>query len=124
VSTSARTASGDLQLPRVIVSDFNSVTLQTVIDRLNLWKGEWFLDLNAGFPWAQAVLGVVPANPTKISALLRQALLQVPGVKRVVARGTFNGSTRKFSYTFFAYLQNNALISGSDSSPPAITGAA
>lgn len=99
-----------------------AVLLQTVTDTLALWKGEWFLDLNAGFPWAQRVLGVVPANPTAVGALLRQALLAIPGIVSVSAKATYSGRTRAFSYTFVAVANTGQTITGGSGEPLQVTG--
>lgn len=51
---------------------------QVVVTRLKLWQGEFWLDLNAGTPWFQQILGKSPA-PTRDSAI-RQVILQTPFV--------------------------------------------
>lgn len=123
MSTTARTNTGDLQLPRVIVTDFASCVLQSIKDALALWKGEWFLDQNAGFPWGQQVLGVKIVSTAQIEALLRQQLLAIQGVIRVTAKSVFNRALRNFAYTFTAYLSTGQQITGGSATPFVITGA-
>ena len=109
-------------MPRVIVTDPMAVCLQTIIDSLALWQGEWFLDMNAGFPWAQRVFGVVPANPTAVGALIRQQLLAIKGIVSVTAKAKYNSSTRAFSYTFTAVCNAGQVITGGSGQPLQVTG--
>ena len=122
MSTFARTPSGDLQLPRVLVTDPAQVARQTIIDRLSLWQGEWFLDTTSGFPWFQQVLGRKAPNVTRIVKLLRQALLDVPGVVAVAASVAINRQLRTFGYSFVASLDSGVRITGGTGVPTAITG--
>lgn len=123
MSTFARTISGDLQIPRVLVTDPAQVARQTIIDKLSVWQGEWFLDQNVGFPWVQKVLGIKNPNITEIKALLRQTILSVPGVVEVAASATFNRSKRSFSYSFAATLNTGQTIKGGSGTPFTISGA-
>jgi hypothetical protein len=122
VSTTARTATGDLQLPRIIVTDIAQVARQTIIDGLSLWESEWFLDQNAGFPWAQRVFGIKNPNQVQIAALLRQFLLSVPNVVTATATIFLNGAQRAFSYTFSANLANGQKVTGATGQLPQVTG--
>lgn len=124
MSVSARTITGDLQVPRVLVTDFNSQVLQKVRDFFGLWQGEWFLDHSAGFPWLQRVLGVMPApSATEVAALIRQGLLSITGIVNVVATATLNRSTRAFAYSFQATTNSGATITGGSGTPFQVTGA-
>ena len=122
MSTSARTLTGDLALPRVVVTDLPSVVQQTIIDGFNLWKGEWFLDLNVGFPWFQEVLGRKIVSTSQVESLLRDFLLSVPGVATVQASSTFNRKARSFAYAFTATLNEGTVITGGSGLPTAIQG--
>ena len=103
---------GDMVLPRVVVTDFNNVMRQKILDVLQLWQGEWFLNTLDGFPWAQQVLGTKQINAANVGGLITKALLGIQGVATVTASATFNGSTRAFVYTFTAKLNNGAFITG------------
>lgn len=117
MTTTLRTAGGDLVIPRVIVTDFASVVRQTILDGLALFQGEWFLNQNDGFPWFQSVFGVKLTTAAQVDALLRAYLLGVPGVASVVAATVFNRALRLFSYTFQAFLSNSQTLNGSSSGP-------
>jgi hypothetical protein len=108
----ARTETGDVAIPRVVVSDPAQVALQTIKDLFALWQGSWFLDQSVGFPWAQAVLGIKNPNVSQIQALIQQALLSVTGVVTVVAQVVFNRIQRAFGYAFAATLNTGAIITG------------
>lgn len=99
------------------------MALQTIVDGLALWQGEWFLDTNAGFPWAQRVFGVKNPNSTQIQALLRQFLLSVPSVVSVVASAFIDRVKRQFAYTFSATLNTGQTITGGSATPFQVTGA-
>jgi hypothetical protein len=122
MATTLRTAGGDMVLPRVIVTDFASCVQQSVIDGLNLWLGEWFLNTAVGFPWGQSVLGVKLVNTNQINALLRQFLLSVQGIVSVTATSSFNRLARQFSYSFWAQLNNGQILTGGSGTPVVISG--
>lgn len=112
MTTFARTATNDLALPRVLVTDPASVALQTILDIFGLWQGEWFLDQLAGFPWAQQVLGIKNPNVVHIEQFLREAIMAAPFVVSVTANATFNQSLRSFSYSFVAQLDTGQQVVG------------
>ena len=120
MSTTARTASGDLALPRVIVTDLARVVRQTIIDGLDLWLGEWFLDQGnpavppvaggPGFPWLQKILGIKTPQPARLAQLVTDFILTVQGVAAVTANATYNGGKRAFDYTFSANLDDGTIL--------------
>lgn len=67
--------------------------------RLRLWRGEWALDTQVGFPW-QRVFGLKGVERLT-ETLLRLAITSCPGVKSL-DRFTFavNPSTRAATLTF------------------------
>lgn len=116
------TTLGDMVLPRVVVTDFNNVMRQKIIDVLNLWRGEWFLNTLDGFPWAQQVLGTKSINAAFVGGLLTKAILGIQGVATVTANASYNGSTRGFDYTFSAKLNSGAFITGGSGAVAQIVG--
>jgi hypothetical protein len=121
VTTTLRTLTGDLALPRVIVTDPASVAVQTINDGLALWQGSWFLDTAAGFPWLQ-LLGQKIVNSNQIVQALRTFLLSVPGIVSVKATATFDRVARSFSYAYTCTFNPNVQIAGSSTAPAAVQG--
>lgn len=111
----ARTATGDLQVPRVLVTDPSQAALQTCIDVLALWQGSWFMDTAAGFPWLQQILGAKQLSLALAKKLLRDAILSVPYVVSVDVQASFDSSTRAFAYTFTAPLNTGLVLTGGSS---------
>ena len=116
MTTTLRTSTGDLSLPRAIVTDPAQVACQTINDGLRLWRTSWFLDQSAGFPWLQ-VLGQKVVNASQLKGLLRKFLLSVPGITQVFATATFDRPGRSFSYDYSATFNGTTIIKGSSSSP-------
>lgn len=75
---------------------------QKVKQRLQLLKGEWFVDRGAGFPLIEEVLVKSPRLDL-IEATYRRAILAVPGCLSVPeVKLQFDRPTRKLSGTFRA----------------------
>lgn len=67
---------------------------QIVESRLNLWKGEWYLDLSDGTPYEQQVLGRYTENVR--DAALQARILMTPGVRSIK---TYSGALDGRSYS-------------------------
>jgi hypothetical protein len=75
VDNDIRISSGD----KAMVSD-SDATRQRLRQKLLLWRGEWFLDTEAGFPWLQNVLGQ-RIRPEVFQSLVRDVVVRDPGVR-------------------------------------------
>jgi len=116
VSTFAIEDDGDLQIPRVLVTDPGECARLQCVQILGLWASEWFLDQNLGFPW-KTILGLKIVSTTQIESLLKQAILSVTGVVSVTAQVNFNRVQRAFSYNFEAVLNTGAILTGGSNQP-------
>lgn len=56
---------------------------QLVAIAIRLWKGEWFLDLDAGVPWIQEILGK-KVDAALVRQRLLEQILKTPGVVEVL----------------------------------------
>lgn len=77
------TAEGDYQLGRgnhLFFMNSAEGVCQNVQTRLALWRGSWFLDLRAGTPWIQEILGKHDA----VDIVLRDRILTTPGVLEIL----------------------------------------
>ena len=77
---------GDLSISAgdiVLISGAEAI-VQAIRIRLQFFKGEWFIDLNAGIPWFQDVLVKNP-DVNLLYSIFRKALLETPGVLAVNA---------------------------------------
>lgn len=87
--------SGDLQL----VSGADAI-VQAVRIRMQFFKGEWFLDLDAGIPYFQEIFVKNP-NPNVLQSLFRQALLETPGILAIESLSlAFDGATRRLTVNY------------------------
>ncbi len=75
--------------------DSPEAVAQAVRTRLDLWKGEWFVNTGDGTPYQTDVLGKRFAGKN-YDAVIKQRILQTQGVKEIVSyQSTFNGDSRK-----------------------------
>ncbi len=69
---------------------------QAAKTRLQLWEGDWFLDLREGMPWRTKVLGKGTAPVRDIAVMSH--VLGTTGVKAILSYSSdLNRDTRKFT---------------------------
>lgn len=102
-----RLPNGDVKFPLAGASGLEAAAIGART-RVQLCRGEWFLNLDAGIPYlptdgvpaSQAILGQ-KFDPVKVRQAFLQELLTVPGARDVpVLRVEFDTSTRNLSITW------------------------
>lgn len=84
---------------RVAITDGGLQVGQSVQSRLRLFRGEWFLDIQAGLPWYQQVLGT--RNMSRAEHLIKREILQTPGVTKLTRFDvTLDRRTRRMKVSF------------------------
>ncbi len=101
----------DLIIPLRYTSGIEAV-VQGIRIRLQLWRGEWFLDLDAGMPYLPTEDGAVDEraailgqrfDSVKTRVAVRKEILSTPGVLDIPElRTTFDGPTRTLGIEFRA----------------------
>lgn len=101
------TAGGDMtfgQGSRNFLVDTPAAVAQACRTRLNLWTNEWFLDLTAGTPYRDQVLG--ERTQSLYDAVIQQRILETPGVIGLVSyQSSLDGTTRKLTIQVSAATQ-------------------
>lgn len=90
---------GDLSLVdgKLSLIDGSEALAQRLRCRLQLFRGEWFLDDSWGLPWFQSILRKT-SDLVAVRSLLRAAIASIPGVKQVTrVKLSRTTSTRKLS---------------------------
>jgi hypothetical protein len=98
---------------------------QSVSCELQLILGEWFLDVSRGLPWyaqpnstTTPILGVFPADLARAEALIKAAILRVPGVNALKAFTLdFNHTTRAAACSASGTTENGGTFTVSESLP-------
>lgn len=69
---------------------------QVVESRLNLWQGQWYMDLSDGTPYEQNILGRYTANVR--DAVLQARILGSPGVRQIKTySGAYDSGPRQYT---------------------------
>lgn len=88
-------ANGDFSLNAPWLIDSPDCVRQLILTRLNLWKGEWFLDQTEGTPYNQSVLG---KNYRGADAAIQARILATLNVTGISAySSSYDGSARKLT---------------------------
>lgn len=56
-----------------------------VRQRLMFWRGEWFLNEEAGVDWLRYILGRSPVERPIAEAVIKREILETPGVVAILA---------------------------------------
>jgi hypothetical protein len=71
--------------------------------KLRTFLGEVPLNLDAGVPWFEEILGVKPLNLNNVESILREQILSTPEVESIDSfRVDYNEQTRGFKMDFTA----------------------
>ena len=79
------------------LKDSAEAVIQSVLTRLKLWRGEWYLDTSEGTPYMQEILG----RNTEASSVasLKRRILETEGVKDIVSMSAYQDpQTRKAKF--------------------------
>ena len=104
---------GDIVLDGTSVkrtASFAESVLQTVRSYISTFQGECFTDENAGVPWFDGVLGKGVAFADYARQVVREKILEVPGVKRVKS-ASIDISGRNISGKFSIVLDDGQAVS-------------
>ena len=63
----------------LVVADDAECVSQMVRQHIELYSGEWFLDVSAGVPWFEFIY-IEPFDQVTAESLLKEEILSVPGV--------------------------------------------
>jgi hypothetical protein len=78
--------------------DSPAAVAQAIGTRLNLWTGDWWLDLTQGTPWLQQILGKPRAPGSSPDAAIRTRILGTPYVTRLSNySSSFNSTNRSWT---------------------------
>jgi hypothetical protein len=84
-----------------VLSDSNEID-QNIRIRLQFYKGEWFLDTEAGVPYFEDILIKNP-DLIEVDRIFKVAILEAPEVDRITEfSSSFDSSNRTYSVTFRA----------------------
>jgi len=96
---------------RDFLCDSPTTVAQAILTRLKLWQGEWYLNLQAGTPWMQQVLGNSPGTGVP-DAVIRQRILGTPYVTDISDYASaFNPSNRTLVVSCQVYTQFGQITS-------------
>lgn len=90
---------------------------QKILNRLRLFRGEWFLDTRIGVPYFTVVLIKNP-DLDIVKRLFRRVVLSVPGVVDLLEiQVAWDTKARKMAYSFRAIDDAGNLIEGGQGEP-------
>lgn len=90
---------GDLAFPMSLTRGIAAVA-QGINEAVQLFRGEWFLDLERGIPYYQDILGQ-KFDRERVLFGFRAEIVKVPDVKKIESlTATYSGTTRIVTIAF------------------------
>ena len=85
----------DYVIGRQFLTNTPAAVAQAILTNLKLWQGEWFLDVTAGVPYLQSILGRQSMNP---DSYIKAQILQTTGVTGITSySSSLNPTTRAYA---------------------------
>jgi hypothetical protein len=113
-------ADGDLAITNndlVLVDDLAIETAQRIRIKLQLFRGEWFLNPAAGMPYRELIWPKTVPVQTKLN-VIRRTLLGDPAIASLSALSlTVDPVTRAATVAFTAVLRDGAILRSGDFAP-------
>ena len=81
---------------------------QRISERLQLFKGEWFLDTSVGVPYFESILKKNPVRE-EVEAFIVQTIAGTPGVEEITQFEVTFGADRKTTINFRVRANNELL---------------
>lgn len=85
---------------------------QKIENRLELGKGEWFLDTREGTPWLQSILGSKNPDLSVVGRVLRNVITSVEGIAEATVVLEPLGADRTLTGTWIAISDEGTEITG------------
>jgi hypothetical protein len=105
---------GDPTIPE----DFRAAVAQDLRTRLNMFRGEWFLDLQEGVPYFENIIGVKDPDKNQIKSIFRDAILATDYVTSVTSLDlVIDGSTRSATLDFVCTVSDGSTLESADFEP-------
>lgn len=99
----------------VVLDDLAAEVAQRLHVRFNFFKGEWFLDLEAGTPYYQRIFRKAPPDSV-VRAVFSQLILGTPGVA-AIDKFSYSIANRVLRVNFTARLDNGVTLRSTDFTP-------
>lgn len=94
----------------LVLVEGNDATIQRIDQKFQIWLGEWFLDINAGVPWLENVMGQRPSEQV-MATLLRDVVSNDPGIDELLEISiNFVGESRKLEIIWSARLIDETIV--------------
>lgn len=120
VTVLAQTSTNDLQLTNgklVLVEDNAEQVAILLKNRLQFFKGEWFLDAREGVPFYDLVLVKAP-DRAFLARMFRNIVLDTPGVSQVLElTAELTAATRHLDVNMRVQTTTGAIIAGGTGQP-------
>jgi hypothetical protein len=112
---------GDLKLTNgqiTLTPDLKTAVAQSIVTRLRMFFGEWFMDTREGVPWIEVVFVKAPSLP-RIMSIFRAVILETPGVSSIARLSLdFNKQTRVLTVADMQVrLNDGAVLTAADFGP-------
>lgn len=82
----------------LMLAKAGDMIVQNIKQRLEMFEGEWFLDLSEGTPYYRSIFGQKPRSIPVIRSVFRQRIAETPGVLEVLSiSSSFDAAKRKLN---------------------------